>query len=333
MTTEVKFASGLHVFGSTADRYVLSGYKPAVPIAQMIEAAAKVPDLQGVELVETWHITQENADVILAQLNKVGLQLSMLVPDLWAQGKWGNGSFTSSDPQIRREAIATVKRAMDIAAKTGANIVDVWLGQDGYDYCFQSDYIKAWGWIMEGLAECAAYNPQVTVGVEYKIKEPRTHCHVSTVDRLLLLCDRIGAKNLAVVLDVGHALAGYESMAEVVAICKFFGDRLAYLHLNDNYRLWDDDMAVGSVHIIEYLELLYWLERTGFRGWYSLDIFPYRDDGVGVATESIQWIKDLRRVIFHIGLDEIGKVIESGDAARASKLIREGLFSLARASA
>ncbi|MCC7354201.1 MAG: sugar phosphate isomerase/epimerase [Anaerolineae bacterium] len=333
MTEQIKFASGLHVFGSTADRYVLSGYKPAVPIAKMIQNAAKVPDLKGVELVETWHVTQENADDILGQLKKAGLQLSMLIPDLWAQGKWGNGSFTSNDPKIRRDAIETVKRSMDVAAKVGANLVDVWLGQDGYDYCFQSDYIKAWERMIDGLGECAAHNPKVIVGMEYKIKEPRTHCHISTIDRQLMLYDRIGAKNLGVVLDVGHALEGYESMAEVVALCKLFGDRLVYLHLNDNYRLWDDDMAVGSVHLIEYLELLYWLERTGYNGWYSLDIFPYRDDGVGMATESIKWIKDLRRVMLHIGMDKIAEVVESGDAVRASKLVREGMFSLARVPA
>ena len=328
MTQQIRFASGLHVFGATADRYVLGGYKPAVPISDMIKAAATVPDLEGVELVENWHINQENADAVLAELAAAGLKLSLLIPDLWTQAKWGKGSLASSDPSIRREAVQTVKRAMDIAAMTGTNIVDVWLGQDGYDYCFQANFIKAWEWMVEGLAECAAHNPEVIIGMEYKIKEPRTHCFINSLDRQLLLFDKVGAKNLGVILDVGHALEGYENMAEAVAICKLFGDRLVYLHLNDNYREWDDDMAVGSVHIIEYLELLYWLERTGYHGWYSLDIFPYRDDGVGMATESIKWLKDLRRVIFHIGLDRIAEVIDSGDAVRASRIIREGMFSL-----
>ena len=66
--TEITFASGLHVFGSTADRYVLSGYKPSVPIADMIKTAGTVPDLRGIELVETWHINAGNAHDILRQL-------------------------------------------------------------------------------------------------------------------------------------------------------------------------------------------------------------------------------------------------------------------------
>jgi sugar phosphate isomerase/epimerase len=115
-------------------------------------------------------------------------------------------------------------------------------------------------------------------------------------------------------------------MAESAALSKYFGDRLVHLHLNDNWRSWDDDMMVGSIHTIELLELLYWLERIEFNGWYSLDIFPYRDDSIGVATESILWIENLRNVLLDIGLEKIGKIVAERDAAKASKVIREGMF-------
>jgi xylose isomerase len=324
----IRFASGLHVFGSTADRYVLTGYKEAVPVSDMIKKAAKVPDLEGVELVETWHINNENADQILKELKDAGLKLTMMIPDLWATGKWGMGSYTSTDEKVRRESIEVTKRAMDMAAQVGCNLIDVWLGQDGYDYPFQSDYLKAWDRMVEAIRECADHNPSVTLGMEYKIKEPRTHCFIGTIGKQLLLYDAVKRDNLGVILDVGHSLEGYESMAESAVLSKYFGDRLVYLHLNDNWRLWDDDMMVGSIHTIELLELLYWLERIGFKGYYSLDIFPYRDDSLGVATESIQWIKDLRRVMFHMGMDKIEKVVAEGNQAKASKLIRESMFSL-----
>ena len=324
----IKFASGLHVFGSTADRYVLSGYKPQVTLSEMIKTAAKVPDIQGVELIETWHINSENADQIIADLKASGLQLTLLIPDLWASPKWGMGSFTSKNEKTRREAVETVKRVMDMAAKVGCNLVDVWLGQDGYDYPLQADYLKSWDRMVESLRECADHNSKVMIGMEYKVKEPRTHCFIGTIGKQLLLLDKVGKNNLGVILDIGHALEGYESMAESAALCKFFGDQLIYLHLNDNWRSWDDDMMVGSVHTIELLELLFWLEKIDFKGWYSLDIFPYRDDSIGVATESINWIKDLRRVIHHIGMDKMEEVITNGDAAKTSKLIREGIFSL-----
>lgn len=324
--TDIRFASGLHVFGSTADRYVLSGYKPAVPIADMIKTAATVPDLQGIELVETWHINAANADEVLRQLKAAGLTLTLLIPDLWASGKWGLGTYTSRDEKVRREAIETTKRAMDMAARTGCNLVDVWLGQDGYDYPLQADYRLAWDRMIEALRECADHNPKVTIGMEYKVREPRTHCFIGTICKQLLLFEQVKRDNLGVILDIGHALEGYENMAESAVLSTSFGNRLVHLHLNDNWRIWDDDMMVGSVHTIELLELLYWLERIGFSGWYSLDVFPYRDDAVGVATESIKWVKNLRGLIEKVGMQKIEAVIASGDAARASKLVREGLF-------
>ncbi len=327
MERKIRFGSGLHVFGSTADRYVLDGYKPAVPVSEMIKTAATVEDLEGIELVENWHVRMENVDEVLAMLDEAGLELSLVLPDLWAQAKWGMGSFASTDEKVRQEAAHVTKRAMDLAARTGCNLINVWFGQDGYDYAFQADYIAAWERISEVLGDCADHNPDVNIGIEYKVKEPRTHCFIGTIGKLLLLIEKTGRDNVGVVLDVGHSLAAYENMAESVALCKFFGDRLLHLHLNDNWRLWDDDMMVGSVHTIELLELLYWLERLEYNGWYSLDLFPYRDDSVGVASESLKWMKDLRRIMFDIGMEKIAEVIESGDAAKASKLIREGMLA------
>jgi xylose isomerase len=85
-------------------------------------------------------------------------------------------------------------------------------------------------------------------------------------------------------------------------------------------------MTVGSVHTIEMLELLYWLDRMNYNGWYALDIFPYRENGIRAATESIRWIQGLQGLLDKIGRDRIGQVIASGDAMAASEMTREALI-------
>jgi sugar phosphate isomerase/epimerase len=125
---------------------------------------------------------------------------------------------------------------------------------------------------------------------------------------------------------VGHSLIAYENVAESAALLHYFGDKLMYMHFNDNWRLWDDDMTVGSVHTLEMLELLYWLERVGYGGWYALDIFPYRENGIRAAEESIAWIKALRGLMDKMGRERIAQVIAEGDAMAASALVREALF-------
>ena len=65
-----------------------------------------------------------------------------------------------------------------------------------------------------------------------------------------------------------------------MALLKSFGDKLYHVHMNDNYRLWDDDMMLGSAHLSENLEFFSWLKRTEYDGWVSIDQFPYREYGL-----------------------------------------------------
>ena len=98
-----------------------------------------------------------------------------------------------------------------------------------------------------------------------------------------------------------------------------------YIHLNDNYSCWDDDMMVGSVHLVEYLELAYWLKRLEYRGWLTLDIFPYREDGVRAATECKRWMETFFAAIDRVGMDAAGAVIREADACKSSELVRRAL--------
>jgi hypothetical protein len=75
------------------------------------------------------------------------------------------------------------------------------------------------------------------------------------------------------------------------------------------------------------LELLYWLDRMDYSGWYALDIFPYREDGIRAATESIKWIQGLHGLLDRMGRARIGEVIAHGDAMEASAMLREALLS------
>src|SRR3990172_1396030 len=111
----------------------------------------------------------------------------MFTTDLWTQAKWGRGSLAAPDPSTRQGAVDEVRKVMDWAAELGCPYVDVWPGQDGFDYHFQADYVEAWKWLREGLAECAAHTDRVRVLVEYKPREPRTHCFVDHVGTVLFL--------------------------------------------------------------------------------------------------------------------------------------------------
>ena len=290
----------------------------------MIKLAGKVKDLSGIELVGTWHINNENIQQIKKIIQNTGLKVSMVVPDLWAQAKWGKGGFTSKDEKIREEAIKNVKTSMDWAVELECNMIDLWFGQDGYDYLFQANYIETWDQLIQATRECADYKPEVKICIEYKIKEPRTHIFVSTVGKALLLVKEVDRGNVGVLVDAGHALAAGENPAESIALLGR-ENKLFYVHFNDNYGIWDDDMMVGSVHTLQWLEFLYWLRKVGYNGWHTLDIFPYREDGVKAVEESIKWIKALYELLDRIGYESVEKVIKEGDPIQALALLRRAI--------
>ena len=103
-------------------------------------------------------------------------------------------------------------------------------------------------------------------------------------------------------------------------------NRLFHVHINDNYRLWDDDMIVGSVHTLEYLEFLYWLRRTGYEGWMTIDQYPYREDGRDAVAESAAWLHALEQRVECMDPESIRAVLQKKDAIAASRLMRGILF-------
>lgn len=326
MTRDIRFSANVNTFNACADRYVLSGYGERMTTDQLIQAATRVEGLSGLEVVGFWHVNDDNVAQVNRRIHDAGFEVTCVTPDIWASAKWGRGSLASNDPAVRRDAINEVKKSMEWARQMDCKVVDLWFGQDGYDYPFQADYLSAWNRLIEGTIECAEHLPDVNLVVEYKPKEPRAHCFIGTVGKTLLLLERVNMPNVGAMIDVGHALMAYEVTAESAAMLHYFGNKLFYMHFNDNWRLWDDDMTVGSIHTIELLELLYWLDRMAYDGWYALDIFPYREDGVKAANESIRWIRGLHGLLDKMGRERIASVIASGDAMEGSAMIREALL-------
>lgn len=326
MSTIPRFSANINTFNAGADRYVLSGYGERYSTDELIRMATQVKGLTGVELVGMWHVNDQNVSQLRRQITDVGLQVTCVTPDIWASPMWGKGSFTSNDPAIRKAAIEEVKRSMEWAKQLNCEVIDLWFGQDGYDYPMQGNYQISWERLIEGTIECAEYLPEIKIVLEYKPKEPRTHCYLATVGKTLLLIEKVAKSNVGAMIDVGHSLMAYENTAESAALLHYFGNKLFYMHFNDNWRLWDDDMSVGSVHTIEMLELLYWLDRLDYNGWYALDIFPYRENGMQAAQESIWWLQGLHKILDRIGRERFTEVIANGNSMAASALFREAFL-------
>lgn len=283
-------------YGMGTDRYVGNGYKPRLSFEERVRRISKLEGIKGIEITYPCDANEQNWSTVGPLLEQLGLKIVGMGVELVCDAEWKDGSLSAADPARRQKSMELVKGAMDFAEKIGVKTVSLWLGQDGFDYVFQNDYVSAYRNLVECLKECATYNPRVNLGLEYKVSEPKMSCMVKNAGMALSIAQATGLPNVGVTLDVGHAFNAGENPAEVASIL-LAEKRLFHLHLNDNYRIADDDMPVGSVHWPQYFELFYWLDKLGYDGWYSLDLYPYRDDPDAACTASIQFIRGARKFV------------------------------------
>lgn len=321
---ERKYAMILGNLGNTRDRFC-SGYKNNPSTTEMLQQAAQIPYVTGIELVGTWDIDEKNALEMKRYLGDLNLACVSIIPDLFANPLYWKGSYSSSDPTVRRAAIDYTRRLCDIALDLSCPTLNLWPGQDGYDYLLAADYDAQRGWMCDAISELADAYPSLRFALEYKAKEPRTHSTIARMADTLLLVQETNRPNVGVTIDTGHAFVAGEVVGESIVLARRAGNKLFHMHFNDNHASWDDDMIVGAVHSVAFLETLYWLDRTGYTGWLSMDQYPYREDGAAAIGESILWLHRFDEIL-QASRAEIDQIISVGDAVQTSRFLRKALL-------
>jgi xylose isomerase len=320
-----KFSVFIGNMGTCNERHCQEYSSIKYTYEQLFERAASIKLISGVDLVSD-DIFWSEFNKIKGYLKKYNLKAVSIVPDFFGKPLWKQGSLSSLFAEAREKAIEDGKRTKDAAEELGCEFITIWPGQDGFDYMFQADYITERTWFADGVREICRYKPNIGVALEYKLREPRTHNYISTVGTTILTVKEVGEKNCGIALDYGHALFSYEIPAESVALMKKWGGNLMHIHINDNYCYSDDDMIVGSVHTLDYLEWLFWLRKTGYNGWFTMDQFPYREDGRDAVNESVQWLDAMMEIVDKADEKEFESVIKKKDAVLTSRYARKLLL-------
>lgn len=318
-----KYAVILGNLGNTKDRFC-GGYKTNPSTTEMLKQAAAIPHVQGIELVGTWDICPSNAQEMKTAINDLGLKCVSIIPDLFAEKLYWKGSYSSREASVRNQAIDYTRQMCDIARELGCATMNLWPGQDGYDYLLTADYEKEREWECEAVHKLATEYPDLRFSLEYKPKEPRTHSYLARMADTLLLALETECPNVGVTIDTGHAFVGGEVVAESIVLARRAGNKLYHMHFNDNFASWDDDMIVGTVHSVEYIEMLYWLDRCNYEGWLSMDQYPYREDAAGAIGESIEWLIKFDAIVEE-NRKAIDELLVQGDAVQTSRWLRSVL--------
>ncbi len=316
-----KYSVGIWALKGCADRFVPGGYEGEFLSTE--EAIRKVAKIEGIKAVEFMSTDFDDSlpGKISSLLKENNLQVAGVLVNTFSR-KWKLGSLSNQDPDLRKNAIEEVQRTVKISNELECDDIALWLGSDGFDYTFQVDYQKQWALLLETIGELAEEFPNKRFALEYKLKEPRKYLFVSSAMKALWVAKRLRKDNVGVLVDFGHALMSKENPAEAICILseekKLFG-----IHFNDAYREWDDDLVAGSVNLWDTLEFIYYLDKIGYEGWLSFDIFPFRMDASRAVELCIKNTENLIKLAEKIDRQKLAEAQRSMKAENSLAVIQE----------
>jgi xylose isomerase len=320
--TKYQYAARLNSFKNGA------GAAGNLGVFDLLARAATVPGLNAVDLNYPDHVDGLEIKVLKGRLSDLGLTLNGLAMRYYSEPGFKLGAFTNPDALLRRTAIEQTKRGIDQMLELGGSLMTLWMGQDGFDYSFQTDYAQLWDWTLQAMSEVADHVPSAEISIEYKPNEPRSFSLMPDIGTTMLAIHEMGRKNVGVTIDFAHVLYAGEMPAYAAALAgrssKLFG-----VHLNDGYGKRDDGLMVGTVHPIQTIELLYVLESIGYERIIYFDTFPDVTglDPVAECSANIATVEAMRTVVKRLQSDNrLGAAIARQDAVTSNSIIRKAIY-------
>ncbi|MGH7292844.1 MAG: sugar phosphate isomerase/epimerase family protein, partial [Myxococcota bacterium] len=295
-----------------------------VTTLECIEMAGRVGSLSVVDL--NWPFAPKDIDTadIKSALKQAGLQAIAITPEIYNKD-FVKGGFTNPDPKVRAKAIDLVSRAAELARDLDCDYVKLWPGQDGVDYPFQANHSELWKFSVDAVRELATNFPDLKFAIEYKPREPRNRMFFSSAAVTLLAIEEMARDNVGILLDFGHSLYGGESPAEAARLI-MSRNRLFAIDVNDNFRGWDDDMVVGSVHLLETFEFFHALHEANWEGVWQLDQFPFREDPVQAAKDGVATMRAFHHALQLLDHDALRAAQAAQDALLAQRIAKKALY-------
>jgi xylose isomerase len=324
MEQSVKHAVITSFLSTTKDRF--HQYNPTKTLEERLQMASAMDGVSGVETVFPYEVCEE-PEQMKQLLVKYSLTISAINVNVKAELEFRNGSLTATDPDVRAKAIDFIKKAKDYAKAVGADKVTCCPLADGYEFNFQYDYGKAWKNIVDALSKAGGYLPEIPLFIEYKPSETRGRCFVDTAAKALLLLNEIGIEQMGVTLDFGHSMYGNENPAEAVSLLANSGFPY-YIHINDNNGKWDWDYMVGTHHILDYIEFLYYLQKNSYEDFMTSDTSPTRWDIKRTFEMNVRLTNKLWALLQRQNPEELDSIIAKGDYLQTWRWIEEKLLSL-----
>ena len=239
-----------------------------------------VPDLNDLKPEQ---ITRR-AKSLRRKLEALGLVAEFVAPRLWMDPHTIDGAYTSNDPKARAYALDRSKRAIDIAAALGTNLLVLWLAREGSYIREAKDSKVAADRLVEAMNVMLEYDPAIRIAVEPKPNEPMDQAYLPTTGHALAIGYRtVAPGRVGINIESAHAILAGLDPSDEMGFALSFG-KLWTVHLNDQNGLkFDEDKSFGSVDL-----------RRAFNQVRLLDAYDFGTHGefVGLDVKAMRTQKD-----------------------------------------
>jgi xylose isomerase len=289
------FTFGLWTVGNTGRDPFGEPVRPAVSTTRIVEKLAELGaygvNLHDEDLVPR-DATREERDRIVREfrssLAASGLKVPMATTNLFTDPAFRDGAFTSSDPRIRRYALAKTMRSMDLGKELGAATYVFWGGREGTETNAAKDPREAMKWFRDALDFLCEYNLSQGYGFKFALEpkpnEPRGDIYLPTIGHALAFINTLAHPEMVGLNpEVAHdTMAGLDfthGVAQALDAGKLF-----HIDLNDQKPgRYDQDFRFGAVDPKQAFFLVKLLEDARWQGMRHFDAHAFRtedEDGV-----------------------------------------------------
>ena len=216
-------------------------------------------------------------------LDETGVVAAMAGTNLHADPVFKDGAFTSSDPRVRRLAVAKAMAAIDFASEFGVRTFVLWGGREGVEAPAAKPPLDALDRYRDAIDFLCAYivdrGYDMRLALEPKPNEPRGDSFIPTVGHALAFISMLDRPEMVGVNpEFAHETMTGLSFYHAVALALWAG-KLFHVDLNgQKIGRFDQDLRFGAEGLKEALFVVHLLESSDYDGPRHFDAHPFRNE-------------------------------------------------------
>jgi sugar phosphate isomerase/epimerase len=198
------------------------------------------------------------------------------------QPYWHPG-WTDPDPHYRAIRREHTKRSLHLAKEIGAPHITT---EPGGQLMPGQTWDEGADIFYEELMPCVEVAEQLDIGF---LIEPEPELLIEKFGEYLKFMERIDSKQVGLNFDVGHAFCVNEDPQDWVEQLK---DHTVHYHFEDIAETRVHQHLIPGHGAIDFDATLSAIDKTGYDGWITVELYPYIDDPDDAARQARTFLTD-----------------------------------------